>query len=172
MHLGYNEFSKRGVEWGEPAREYMHYTAFQWIHYWCDRPAMEWVTAAIFHGLFERHPKVRVLLSEVGTVWVPYLVRKVDHAFFLGRQGTYDKITKRPSQTFREHFLVMPFPEENVDRVVDVVGADPVVFGSDYPHSEGLPDPLAWVTQIKNLSETDQRKIMRDNLAGFLSLAP
>jgi predicted TIM-barrel fold metal-dependent hydrolase len=62
-------------------------------------------------------------------------------------------------------------PEENVQRVVAEVGIDPIVFGSDFPHGEGLADPAGYVTsQLSSFSETDQRRIMRDNLTDFLRL--
>ncbi|HLG68054.1 MAG TPA: amidohydrolase family protein, partial [Acidimicrobiales bacterium] len=72
---------------------------------------------------------------------------------------------------FREHFVVAPYPEENVRRVVDEVGIDPIVFGSDFPHGEGLAYPSEYVeAQLKGFTEAEQRRIMRDNLADFLKL--
>jgi predicted TIM-barrel fold metal-dependent hydrolase len=113
-----------------------------------------------------------VCLSEQGTVWVPYLVRKMDHAFLLGRKAKWGALERRPSDVFRSHFIVAPFPEENVQRVVEAVGVDPVVFGSDFPHGEGLayPDQYA-AAQLEGLDAGEVRRIMRDNLAGFLGLA-
>ena len=66
-----------------------------------------------------------------------------------------------------------PFPEENVARVVDAVGIEPIVFGSDFPHSEGLPFPALYATtQLKDMSDADTKTIMSDNLARFLNLDP
>ena len=98
--------------------------AFQWVFYYGDRPAMETVGAAILQGWFARFPKMQLLLSEQGTVWVPYMVRKLDHAFLMGRRATWGKLDERPSEYFKEHCFVAPFPEENVDRVVEVVGIE------------------------------------------------
>ena len=84
---------------------------------------------------------MKVCLSEQGTVWVPYTIRKMDHAFLLGRKAKWSetgRLDRRPSEIFREHFVVAPFPEENVERVVAEVGIEPIVFGSDFPHGEGL----------------------------------
>jgi predicted TIM-barrel fold metal-dependent hydrolase len=65
--------------------------------------------------------------------------------------------------------VVAPFPEENVRRVVDEVGIDSIVFGSDFPHGEGLAYPSKYVeAQLASFSEDEQRRIMRDNLEGFL----
>jgi predicted TIM-barrel fold metal-dependent hydrolase len=170
-HLGWTEYAHGGAQWSEdPEATYFHFDAFQWLHYWGDRPAMETVSALIFHGLFERFPNVRVVFSEQGTVWVPYLVRKMDHAYLMGRRATFDSLSRRPSEIFREHILVSPFPEENVVKVVEAVGTDCLAFGSDFPHGEGLPDPSVYEAMLHGLDDTQVRQIMRDNLARFLGV--
>jgi predicted TIM-barrel fold metal-dependent hydrolase len=156
------------AEWNEPEALLGDMTAFQWTMYHGDRPAMETVAAAILQGWFSRFPKMLLLLSEQGTVWAPYLVRKMDHAFFMGRRGTWGALEKRPSEYFREHCFVAPFPEENVYRVMEVTGIEPLVFGSDFPHGEGLPEPNLYVSQVDRLSADDQRAILRGNLARYL----
>jgi predicted TIM-barrel fold metal-dependent hydrolase len=134
---------------------------------------MELTAALILHNFFGRFPKMRVLLSEMGTVWLPYCLRKADHAFMLGRKAKWaenGRLDRRPSQIFREHFVVAPFPEENVRRVVDEVGIDPIVFGSDFPHGEGLAYPSQYVgAQLSSFTDDEQRRIMRDTMEDFLA---
>ena len=62
-----------------------------------------------------------------------------------------------------------PFWEDSVLGLVDVVGADRVCFGSDYPHPEGLDDPLAWRHEVDDLPAADVEKIMGANLKGLLA---
>jgi predicted TIM-barrel fold metal-dependent hydrolase len=174
IHLNYTDYAQQGARYSEDPEAHFvdgnrSFTAFQWFSYWGDRPVMETVAAMIFHGLFERHPDVRIALSEQGTVWLPYTLRKLDHAFMMGRRGTFGKITARPSDTFREHFLVAPYPEENVSRPMEVVGDTCLTFGSDFPHGEGLADPAEYANaMLTTLTDDQRRKIMRDNLANFL----
>ncbi|MGE0878353.1 MAG: amidohydrolase family protein [Acidimicrobiia bacterium] len=172
MHLGGTEYHLDGDRWSEDTDiTFFNMNAFMWTMYWGDRPAMETVWAYTFHGLFDRFPNIRIVLSEMGTVWVPYTVRKMDHAFMLGKKGTFSKLTKRPSETFRQHFLVAPYPEESVSRVTEVVGIDPVVFGSDFPHGEGLAYPDRYAeAQLSKYSEAEVKAIMHDNLARFLGV--
>lgn len=173
VHLGGTDYQKYGADWSEdPSDTFGKFDAFQWAMYWGDRPAFELVAGLVLHNFFGRFPNIRVLLSEQGTVWLPYILRKMDHAFLMGRKAKWGELTERPSAIFRRHFLVAPFPEENVERVVAEVGVDPIVFGSDFPHGEGLAFPREYVgTQLKNFSEDDQRRIMRDNLESFLAPA-
>ena len=175
IHLNYTDYAKQGGRYSEnPGAHYVDdgftsFTAFQWFSYWGDRPVMETVAAMILHGLFERHPGVRVALSEQGTVWLPYTLRKLDHAYMMGRKGTFDAIKSRPSDTFRQHFLVAPYPEENVERPMEVVGDTCLTFGSDFPHREGIADPAEYASaMLDKLTEEQRRKIMRGNLANFL----
>jgi predicted TIM-barrel fold metal-dependent hydrolase len=163
-------YGRQGLEWDEEEVMLGDMNAFQWVMYYGDRPAYETVAAAVLQGLFARFPNVKLLLSEQGTVWMPYIVRKMDHAFLMGRKATWGKLEKRPSEYVRSHVLVAPYPEENVDRVVESVGIEPLAFGSDFPHGEGLPDPSLYRAQLKNLNDEQVRALMRGNLARFLGL--
>lgn len=176
VHLGGTDYQKYGRDWSEdPDAVFGDFDAFQWTMYWGDRPAMELTAGLILHNFFGRFPKVKVCLSEMGTVWVPYTMRKMDHAYLMGRKAKWagdGRLDRRPSEIFREHFVVAPYPEENVERVVAEVGIQPIVFGSDFPHGEGLAYPNQYVgALLGGFSEDDQRRIMRDNLENFLAPA-
>ena len=85
-------YGVQGLDWNEEEVMLGDMDAFQWVFYYGDRPAMETVGAAILQGWFARFPKMQLLLSEQGTVWVPYTVRKLDHAFLMGRRATWGKL--------------------------------------------------------------------------------
>ena len=175
VHLGGTDYQKYGADWSEdPEVTFGDFDAFQWMMYWGDRPAMELTAGMILHNLFGRFPNIRVVLSEQGTVWVPYTLRKADHAFLMGRKAKWsenDRLDARPSEIFRKHFLVAPFPEENVQRVAAEVGVEPLVFGSDFPHGEGLAYPERYAdAQLSSFGDDDIKRIMRDNLAEWLGV--
>ncbi len=60
--------------------------------------------------------------------------------------------------------------EDDVEALVDLLGPDHVLFGSDYPHPEGLAEPNAFADLMPNLPERDLRLVMRSNAAGLLGL--
>ena len=64
---------------------------------------------------------------------------------------------------------VSPFFEDDVLALIDVVGTDRVVFGSDYPHAEGLEDPASFVKELEGVADTDVRKIMHDNARALVT---
>jgi predicted TIM-barrel fold metal-dependent hydrolase len=171
-HLGATDYQKYGADWSEDPDDTLgRFDAFQWMMYWGDRPAMEFTAGTILHNLFGRFPNIMVCMAEQGTVWLPYTLRKADHAFLMGRKAKWGDLDRRPSEVFRDHFVVAPFPEENVRRVVDDVGIDSIVFGSDFPHGEGLAWPKQYVpNQLTQFTDEEKRRIMRGNMANFLGL--
>ncbi len=172
IHLG-GPLTHRGVEWSEdPTTPYKDFNGFQWLTMWSDWPIMETVSMLVFHSFLTRFPNINVLVAEFGTPWLPYLSRKMDHAAMLGRKPKWgDKLPMRPSEMLKNRFVIAPYPEENIQRAIDVVGTEALVFGSDFPHSEGLPDPVQYVFQLKGQTEPVVKAIMRGNLARFLGAA-
>jgi predicted TIM-barrel fold metal-dependent hydrolase len=68
-----------------------------------------------------------------------------------------------PVQQLRDHVWVSPYYEDDIRGVADVLGVDHVLFGSDFPHAEGLADPSSFVDDLEGFSEDEVRKIMREN---------
>ena len=63
-----------------------------------------------------------------------------------------------------------PFHEDDLAGLIDTIGADHVLFGSDFPHPEGLAEPCSYVEHLpRGVSEDDVRKIMGGNLAGIMN---
>ena len=176
VHLGGTDYQKYGADWSyDPDIVFGDFDAFQWVHYWGDRPAFELTSALILHNFFGRFPNIKVLLAEMGTVWLPYVLRKMDHAFLMGRKARWHEtgqLDARPSEIFKQKFYIAPYPEENVQRAVAEVGIDPIVFGSDFPHGEGLARPGEYAgAQLGNFNDGDVEKIMRGNMEEFLAPA-
>ena len=102
---------------------------------------------------------------ENGCEWVPYFVRRIDKMKGMGRNGPWigGRLTQRPSEIFRRHVLVTPYPEDDVVEVASAVGTDSLVLGSDWPHAEGMAEPVAYARLLEPLAPDDQRRILRDN---------
>jgi predicted TIM-barrel fold metal-dependent hydrolase len=68
-----------------------------------------------------------------------------------------------PAQQVREHVWVSPYYEDNLPLLRDELGADRMIFGSDYPHAEGLADPMSFVDDLPGFSDDEIRLVMREN---------
>jgi predicted TIM-barrel fold metal-dependent hydrolase len=66
---------------------------------------------------------------------------------------------------------VNPFWEDGLAELIEAIGSDRVLFGSDFPHPEGLAEPLRFVDDLPdNLSHVDVAKIMGGNLGALLKV--
>jgi predicted TIM-barrel fold metal-dependent hydrolase len=163
------------LAWGEdpdpPVREM---TAFQWAFVHGDRPIMETFGQLIYGNLFGRFPGIKVLSLENGSDWVDYLLTLLDKKKGMGRYSRWigGRPSGRPSETFRRHCFVSPYPEDDVDALVERIGASQVLFGSDYPHPEGMAEPRHFADLMERCTPEQIRLVMRDNAAVLLGLEP
>ncbi len=124
------------------------------------------VASAVGHGLTSRFPKLRIMPVENGSAWVRPLVDKFQKVYERSPQS----FDEDPMVAFKRCIYVHPFHEEDPVGLVDLIGADNVVFGSDFPHPEGMFDPVTFVDQLDGLAEDDQAKIMGGNLARIMKV--
>jgi predicted TIM-barrel fold metal-dependent hydrolase len=126
-----------------------------------DRPPFETMAALVCQGLFDRFPNVRVATIESGAEWVPLLIKKLAKSF--GQMPT--SFRSDPVEAFREHVWVAPFYEDDMGVLKDVLGVDRLLFGSDWPHAEGLSEPRDFAFDLRryDFPESDIRHIMQDN---------
>jgi predicted TIM-barrel fold metal-dependent hydrolase len=66
---------------------------------------------------------------------------------------------------------ISPFWEDRFAEIVNMVGTDRVVFGSDWPHPEGLKDPISFVDELEGFSQEDIEKIMGGNMMKLMKVS-
>lgn len=131
-----------------------------------DRAIHDTIASLIVHGVFTRHPKLRVASIENGSEWVHRLAKRLTK---LANQ--YPKTFPiDPVEQLRGHVWVAPYYEEDISALAERIGAERILFGSDWPHGEGLENPISYVNDLAGLDEPAVRKIMRDNALGYLGL--
>jgi len=147
-------------------------SAFQWTMLYRDRPIMDTLAILIYHNLFGRFPNVQVASVENGSIWVPYLLRAMDNMKGMGRNGPWPNgyVEGRPSEIFKRHVYVSPHHYgEDVDGLIELIGEDRVLFGSDFPHAEGMSGVEDYRERagefVARIDRPDDvvRGVMRDN---------
>ncbi len=124
-----------------------------------ERAAYDFLLTLAFDKLFDRFPNLRVASVENGSEFLGDLFKKLRST----ANKTPGYFPDDPVATFREHVWINPFWEDDVHEVVDLMGADRVIFGSDWPHIEGMPRPLDYAVELKAFTEDERRLILRDN---------
>jgi predicted TIM-barrel fold metal-dependent hydrolase len=154
---GYSEF----LNVWEPGDEFLPFkpTAFRTVAMG-KRPIEDAMAALVCHGALSRNPELRVLSIENGADWVPYLFKMFKSTYAKMPNGFLED----PIEAFRRCVFISPFWEDRFTEIVKMVGSDRVVFGSDWPHPEGLKDPITFVDELEGLSEEDKARIMGGNM--------
>lgn len=73
-------------------------------------------------------------------------------------------------QQLRNNVWIAPYYEDNLSELAEVIGVDKILFGSDWPHGEGLESPVSFTDELTGFSESDVRKIMRNNALDLLGV--
>jgi predicted TIM-barrel fold metal-dependent hydrolase len=161
IHAGDAGYTKFLSDWGESTR----YTGLksspltEVLSLGVERPIFDMMAAMVCHGLFDRHPALKVATVELGSAWLPDLHRRLKAAY-----GKTPQLFKRdPIESLREHVWIAPFYEDKISTLREVQGADRILLGSDWPHPEGLPTPRSAVADYECLGAEDMRKALHEN---------
>jgi predicted TIM-barrel fold metal-dependent hydrolase len=165
MHASDSGYTRYQNDWtGQAEMLPFKHDAFKYLTM-AHRPVEDTMAALVCHGVVTRFPDLRIASIENGAGWVvPFLThledtyRKMPHSF-----------DEDPIKAFRRNIYVAPFHEDDITELLDAVGADHLLFGSDYPHPEGLAEPCSYVDHLPaDLSNDVAAGIMGGNLARIM----
>jgi predicted TIM-barrel fold metal-dependent hydrolase len=136
--------------------------------------AVDWLMS----GIFERFADLKLILSEGGAGWIPYILERADKAFHDRRLKRNDAIGQgarasvAPSQLFAEHVFVCLVDEHFALRSLGEIPVDNLVWEGDYPHGDGLwPHNHAYLEKaLAAVPDADAVKIAETNLRGLLGV--
>ena len=128
----------------------------------------EWMASLVLENHLARFPNLRIASVENGAEFLPDLFRKL-RSVANRVQGYF---ADDPVELFRNNVWINPFWEDDVHQVVELMGADRVIFGSDWPHIEALPHPLDYLREVKDFDDATRRRILYDNVVELTEPRP
>ncbi len=111
-------------------------------------------------------PKLKVAIVEAGSKWMSPLLDGMAEVY----KKAPEAFPSDPIEMIKNRIHVSPFYEEGIDDLVNLIGVDQVLYGSDWPHPEGLAEPTHYVNALAHLSVEDQAKIMGGNLGRLVTV--
>ena len=122
------------------------------------------VASLVVHGVFTRHPGLRVASIENGSDWLLTLAKH------LRKQANQTPwvFAEDPLETLRRHVWVTPYLEEDLEALAALIGVERVLFGSDWPHGEGVAQPLDFTKELGAFDEPAVQRILHDNCVELL----
>lgn len=128
------------------------------------RPITDSICALIAHGALDRHPDLRIISVENGSDWVGNLFYRFDRAW--GQMPR--SFARHPRDTFERQIFVAPSYEDDMHALATLLPAERILFGSDYPHPEGLAEPLDYLKEFEGFAPASIERIFHSNLKGLL----
>ncbi|MCK9929074.1 amidohydrolase [Frankia sp. Mgl5] len=165
LHSSDSGYSRYTDDWESNKREFLPFQpdVFRMIGQW--RPIEDSVAALICHGALSRFPTLKIAVVENGASWVGPLIKTLKDVYKKYPQ----QFAEEPVSVLRRNVHISPFWEENMADLAELLGVERVLFGSDFPHPEGLGDPASFVDELKNLTDEEKALIMGGNLARLIS---
>jgi len=127
----------------------------------------------IFSGVFQRHPKLRVVCAEADAGWVPHYMYRMDHAIktnpFTAGQVTLEK---DPSDYFREN-IYLTFQDDIIAlKLKDFFNKERMMWASDFPHLDSTyPHSIKMLTeQTSEMTQQEKTWLLHDNVSALYSL--
>ena len=140
----------------------------------CSHPMEQMMAmlALIEGGVLERHPKLRVGFLESGCGWLPYWLWRLDEEYENLHWEVKDNVKMKPSEYFRRQcFIAIEPSEPYLSQIVQYIGSDNLIFGSDYPHMDHKPDVVEKAVALQEkLPRQTVQKILWDNAVRFYGL--
>jgi predicted TIM-barrel fold metal-dependent hydrolase len=127
--------------------------------------AIDACASIIGHGLATRFPDLKFIPTEFHP-WAGPFILKMMRAY----DAAPEAFEEDPLLTFKRSIFVHAFQEREPSALIELIGVDNVLFGSDFPHQEGMNDPLAYSEYLQGLSDEDTAKIMGGNLARLMGV--
>jgi predicted TIM-barrel fold metal-dependent hydrolase len=122
-------------------------------------------------GVFDRHPGLRLLMTEVRADWLPETLAHLDASYDQHRGDVPSK--RKPSEWWQSNCLAgVSFMHKAEVEIRDEIGVDGMCFGRDYPHAEGTwPNTFDYLRALfAGVPEDDVRKILGENAIRFFGL--
>lgn len=127
----------------------------------------------IFGGVFERHPKLKIICVEADAGWVPHFMYRMDHAYkrhrFWLETGT---LTKMPSEYFSNNIYVTFQDDFAATHLTELSPTKRLMWASDFPHNDGTyPNTRAVIAKLTDgMSQEDRTRIVGANVSELYGL--
>ncbi|MCX4831314.1 amidohydrolase [Streptomyces sp. NBC_01016] len=166
MHSSDSGYSRYQSDWEGAGGEMLPFktNVFRMMDQW--RPVQDAVASWVCHGALFRFPELKIAVIENGSSWVEPLLQNLADVYKKAPEG----FAGDPVEAVKRNIHVSPFWEEDLGELADLLGEDKVLFGSDYPHPEGLAEPTSYVDALAGMDQERQAKIMGGNLARLLKV--
>ena len=125
--------------------------------------------ALVFGGVMDKHPNLRICLSHGGG-YVCFGIGRMDRGWQVRREAR--TFIQQPPSTYLRKFYYdcLTHSEPALRMLIDTVGVDRVLFGTDWPFDMAIDWPVSWVLGLESLTDAEKEAILHENLEELLGI--
>jgi predicted TIM-barrel fold metal-dependent hydrolase len=128
------------------------------------------MASIIYSGLLDRYPKLKFVSVESGVGWIPFFLESLDYQF--GQIVRDETLELKPSEYFKRNFYAcFWFERKRIANTVKAIGADNLMFETDFPHPTCLYPVGKETYHLPNLTAAEQRKVLSTNASKVYNIA-
>lgn len=130
------------------------------------------LSTLVLDGVFDRVPDLKVLCVEAGCGWAAHLMDRLDEKWSVLGALSPAPLAEKPSHYLARNVWYVAEPEERtIGAMLELVGEDRILWGSDYPHIDSSLDaPRLIRAGLADLTPARRRAVLGDNAAALLGL--
>jgi predicted TIM-barrel fold metal-dependent hydrolase len=169
MHGSDSGYARHVNEWTGADAEMQPFksgapTAFRLLQ--STRPAEDAVASLVCEGVLSRFPALKIAVVELGSSWMFPLIDRFKDVY----KKVPQDFEENPIDVIKRNISICGFWEEDFGAMAELLGDTQVLFGSDWPHPEGLARPANFVEDLSAIPEPSLRKIMGENMARLMNV--
>jgi hypothetical protein len=126
----------------------------------------DFLASMIGHGCLLRHPRLKVAVVEFFTDWIRPMLQQFQHAY----EHAPQLFDEDPMDALKRNVFIHVFHDRDPIELISMLGVANSMWGSDFPHPEGLRDPLAFSEDITDMPLEDRKAVMGGNLARLMGV--
>lgn len=132
--------------------------------------AEAFLSAMVLDGTFERFPRLRCGVIELGALWVVPWMKRLDIAQqIFARSEPHLKLPLKASDYIRRQIKFTPHPTEPAGWIIEQAGDELFLFSSDYPHIEGGRNPLKrFEDSMAKIGDTAKERFYASNFTDMM----
>lgn len=129
------------------------------------RGCQDVIGTMLLGGVFERHPRLKIVCVEADAGWVPHYMYRMDHAFKRHRNWLPpgQALSKLPSEYFREHVYTTFQDDWVAFKTADLMNWHRLMWANDFPHSDST---WPWSQELLAKHQADLSPEQRDAILG------
>lgn len=138
--------------------------------------ALHTIALLVSSGVLDRHPKLKVVVTETGANWLTWVAERLDEVYVRHAHYIRPKLSRMPSEILYSQVLTTTHREREWIKTRHVTGVDCILWSNDFPHREGcFPESKIWIDYIfagSDLSPLEKYKVLGGNAARLYGMDP